>query len=529
MIGKKISFRHFFSQARNWRRLSQLGFLGLFLFLFLTTRNTGDNQLGYPVKFFLHLDPLHALTQMLSGNALPAIFFLALGVALFTAVMGRFFCGWVCPFGTLNHIVSKLQPLFAHKQKKTPDWDFVKYYILIFVLAGALFSLPLAGFLDPISLLIRSFTITFYPLFDFAGKEFFHALSETPIISPLSEPIYQSLRDKIFLIKDIYYMQAFFIGVLFLAILALNIWVKRFWCRYLCPLGALIGLLSKYSWFGKRHVSSCSGCMACSRDCDVNALPDSNETWKRSECLYLFQCTSACSTKELSFGFRKAEAGTPSVNMGRKRTLSALGVALLSLPLLKITPVARWKLLNPALIRPPGAKPEADFLSLCIKCGECMKVCPTGGLQPTLFEAGLSGMWTPFLVPRLGYCEYSCTLCAQVCPTQAIAPLNLKKKQKTKIGIAIIDRDTCLPHAHKIGCIVCEEVCPTAPKAIELDLVTVKGSSNSYSGGNLKLPKVNLERCIGCGICETSCPLVSKPAIFVQSFGESRSRKNSLS
>jgi formate hydrogenlyase subunit 6/NADH:ubiquinone oxidoreductase subunit I len=155
-----------------------------------------------------------------------------------------------------------------------------------------------------------------------------------------------------------------------------------------------------------------------------------------------------------------------------------------------------------------------------------MKVCTTNGLQPALFEAGLEGIWSPLLVPRLGYCEYRCTLCGQVCPTGAIRKLGMAEKEKVKIGLAMIDKGRCLPHAHATPCIVCEEVCPTSRKAVWFDTVTVKDRNGREKV--LQQPRVDSELCIGCGICEAKCPVVDRPAIYVTSIGESRSKTNQM-
>jgi ferredoxin len=155
-----------------------------------------------------------------------------------------------------------------------------------------------------------------------------------------------------------------------------------------------------------------------------------------------------------------------------------------------------------------------------------MKVCTTNGLQPTLFEAGIEGIWSPMLVPRIGYCEYRCTLCGQVCPTGAIKRLQLEEKAKVRIGLAMIDKSRCLPWAHARPCVVCEEVCPTAKKAIWFEDARVR----DRKGNSLvvKQPRVDLELCIGCGICEAKCPVLGRPAITVSNVGESRSRENQL-
>lgn len=164
------------------------------------------------------------------------------------------------------------------------------------------------------------------------------------------------------------------------------------------------------------------------------------------------------------------------------------------------------------LIRPPGAR-EDDILSKCIRCGECIRVCPTGGLQPGLGVAGWEGLWTPVLVPRLGYCDYSCNACGQVCPTEAIPRLDLEQKRQTVIGLAYIDRDRCIPWADGRDCIVCEEMCPVPDKAIFLEERTLTAALGGAT--TVRCPHVIRERCIGCGICEAKCPIKGEAAIRV--------------
>ena len=155
-----------------------------------------------------------------------------------------------------------------------------------------------------------------------------------------------------------------------------------------------------------------------------------------------------------------------------------------------------------------------------------MKVCLTNGLQPTLFEAGLEGIWSPVLVSRVGYCQYYCTLCGQVCPSGAIRYLSQAEKEKTKIGLAFIDESRCLPYAQGIPCIVCEEHCPTPKKAIWFEEGVLAGRDGTER--RVKQPRVDNDLCIGCGICEHKCPVVDQPAIYVTSIGESRSELNRL-
>jgi MauM/NapG family ferredoxin protein len=190
--------------------------------------------------------------------------------------------------------------------------------------------------------------------------------------------------------------------------------------------------------------------------------------------------------------------------------LASAGAAVAAVGLLKAAPAARRE--HPHLIRPPGAR-DSELLSKCIRCGACLKVCPTSGLQPSLLTAGWAGLWTPVLVSRLGYCDYSCHSCGEVCPTGAIPKLTLEEKRAEIIGVAYIDENRCIPWADGRDCIVCEEMCPLPEKAIVLeDQVSVDWQGEAVT---VRRPRVIRERCIGCGICEYQCPLNGEAAIRV--------------
>ena len=167
---------------------------------------------------------------------------------------------------------------------------------------------------------------------------------------------------------------------------------------------------------------------------------------------------------------------------------------------------------DPELIRPPGALAEADFLAKCIRCGECMKACPTNTIQAAFLESGLQGMWSPLLKMRVGYCEYHCNLCSQVCPTGAIGKLPLERKQKVKIGLSMVDRNRCLPYAYGRACQTCYDQCPLPDKAIAMVASEVKRGDKTLT---LKQPQIVSKLCIGCGICENKCPVTGQAAIRV--------------
>jgi MauM/NapG family ferredoxin protein len=214
------------------------------------------------------------------------------------------------------------------------------------------------------------------------------------------------------------------------------------------------------------------------------------------------------------------------LDLSRRAVLGAGVVGLSSGYLLHTHPLAGRKTFSAALIRPPGSLAEADFLAKCVRCGECMKVCPTNAIHPATFEGGLDALWSPVMKMNIGYCEYECTLCTQVCPTGAIREMPVPEKQKVRIGLAYFDRNRCLPYAYSRTCIVCEEHCPTPKKAIWFEEVQVLNARGDKV--TVKQPRIDAELCIGCGICEAKCPLKDQAGVRCTSAGESRNSDNKV-
>jgi ferredoxin len=237
-------------------------------------------------------------------------------------------------------------------------------------------------------------------------------------------------------------------------------------------------------------------------------------------CTLCMDCVDFCPQGIVKFGLKRPEGQPRPVDLTRRSVLAgiAAGAAIPGVAL-----AARLGFGSPPapyLLRPPGAAAdEKTFLSLCIRCGECMKVCPTNVLQPTIFEAGLEGIFSPRLAPRLIFeqsgCTYTCTLCGQVCPTGAIPRLTEQTKHDRPIGYAYFDHALCLPWAEGTPCIRCEEMCPTPEKAIKiLNTFTIKGEDGEDV--EIQQPYVDRDLCIGCGLCETNCPVEGTSAIRVQ-------------
>ncbi len=502
------------------RILAQLIFFSLFLYLLFFTRFTGQDTIGR-VEIFFHFDPLLGLTTALASRTIFTAFWLALITLLLTLILGRVFCGWVCPLGAVHQFFSFIfKKTRLHKPKRwgRSGLEF-KYFILLLVLITALLAVDLVGYLDPFSFLYRSFITAVIPWFAKINNLLLAFVYKINLAS-LGDGWNQFLAK---LALNQVFQQGFFLGLLFLLAITLNLVRERFWCRFLCPLGALLALFGRWSILRLRiNEEKCLHCHLCTLECETQANPYPAEEWRRPECVYCFTCASVCPTAAISFGLTPKPEPIPAINLSRRRLIFTSVLGAVALPFFKITPANKRAAAR--LIRPPGALPETQFLQKCVKCGECMKVCPTNALQPALSEAGPEGLWTPVLNPRVGYCEYYCSLCSQVCPTGAIKELTIEEKIKVRIGTAWVNKSRCIPYVVGSPCIVCEEHCPTSPKAIKLIKTEVKlpdGSTRTPLA-----PVIDLDLCIGCGICENKCPVVDEPAIFVTSVGESRSATN---
>ena len=299
--------------------------------------------------------------------------------------------------------------------------------------------------------------------------------------------------------------------LIFAGILALNAIRDRFWCRYLCPLGALLGLVSRFAWLRREVGDVCTECQRCARACPVGTIDPARQfASDPAECTVCLDCVPVCAKAGQGFTGHHRSAPQQVYDPSRRQFIASAGAAVVAVGLFAAEPAAVRP--GPRLIRPPGAQ-GTDFLSKCIRCGVCLKVCPTSGLQPSLAQAGWSGLWTPVLVPRLGCCDYGCNACGGACPTGAIPPLALEDKRLAVIGHAYIDQNRCLPWADNRNCLVCEEMCPVPEKAIILEDVKVTAPTGEMI--DIRRPTVVRDRCIGCGICENRCPLTGEAAIRV--------------
>lgn len=499
------------SSPRRWQRARQIvqwAALLLFLYLLLATVRRGAAIL--PGDLFLRFDPLAALAAQVGGRQLLPRLLPAVLTFAAAFLVGRVWCGWTCPLGTTLDYVT---PRRARRQADEPPaaWRAAKYVLLFAIIGAALFGNLSLMILDPVTIIGRTIITALLP-----GLNALVTSAETALypLQPLQGPlnwVESTLRGSLLAPNQPYYQLNVILALAFGGLLALNWLAPRFWCRYLCPLGALLALPARFAFWRPRAAESCNRCGACARACPTGAISSKGGfDVDERECVMCMDCQVACPERAVDFGRTVVSGPAHVYDPSRRQALGALGASVASIALLRSEPAARRD--SPWLVRPPGAR-DTDFLSTCIRCGACVKVCPTSVLQPAPLGLGLEGLWSPALVSRLGYCDYSCNACGQVCPTGAIPPLALAEKRRRIIGVAYIERNRCLPWASNRDCIVCEEMCPVAPKAVVLD---EEPATNADGGAiTVKRPRVILERCIGCGICEYQCPLGGPAAIRV--------------
>jgi polyferredoxin len=481
------------------RRIVQTLFLILFTVLFFLAADPLPSF--FPVDIFLRLDPLIALTTMLASRAIHAALFLSLVLVAATLLFGRFFCGWVCPLGTLIDFSKYIFPRRKTVPAEYPSLSHVKYYLLVLILTGCVLGFNLAGWLDPIAFITRVYTLLLYPFVYLLLNSGLDALRPLAVKLQLVTLSHQQFMQPLFYLNVITLF--IFSGVLFL-----NYFAERFWCRNHCPLGALLCVFSRRGMFKRQVSDACNRCMKCLRECPMAAIPKEPEKTAAAECIQCLHCSHICPQSAISFKPGAAPVGyTGALDLTRRGIFLSLGAGALATMTLKTSPFT--KLSDPRLLRPPGALPENVFSAKCIRCGECMKVCLTNTLQPCLWESGLDGIWSPRIVPRLAGCDQTCSLCGQVCPTGAIRALSLEEKKNAKLGTAVIDRERCLVWAEDKLCLICDEQCP-------YNAIIFKWQEG------VRRPFVVANKCNGCGFCEEKCPVKGESAIVVNPEGEIR-------
>lgn len=446
----------------------------------------------------LIIDPLVSLSTAIAAKSWVWSLTFAGIILAICVFIPRGFCGYICPLGSLIDLFDWIVGKRVTKFRVADDgwWVHIKYYLLSGVLIAAMFGVLLSGFVAAIPVITRGFLFVFKPFHDAAARGWHN-------VPPMNIGHIVSL-------------------VLFVGVLALGLLKPRFWCKYVCPSGAVFSLGNLFRATERKVESSCIKCNKCVEICPFDAIkPDF--TTRTTDCTLCQSCGGVCPTHAIKFVGRFNRISLKVVNdpptnetaIGRRGFLSA-GVGMATAAAVGIGSAVGIRKTGakladgtvPLPVRPPGSVPEQEFLQLCIRCGECFRACPNDVLQPLGFEQGLEGLWTPAVKADFAGCEPSCNACGQVCPTGAIRALSLAEKKSARMGLAIVNEKTCLPFAGREECQLCVDECNAAGyRAIEFVRHGTKADDegNPIDGTGMLAPVVREDLCVGCGLCQTRC------------------------
>lgn len=462
-----------------------------------------------------------SILKSLSAGKLVAASFIF--IIILTLLTGRTYCSFLCPLGISQDINSWLG---ARVRKKFKRYGYKKPHNIFryTVLSAVLLVTVLSGnhllvLLDPYSIFGRTMTFFIKPLAILLNNFASSVLDKFNVYSLAHITI------------DGYPLITYMLPLAFaLIIFTFSLAKGRLYCNTVCPVGTFLGLLSKLSLFRiKIDKSKCTKCGRCAVACKSSCMDSVNNKIDITRCVNCFDCVSICSGKAVSYGFvfgspkeekiktddvasEEKDASTKNDNDTSRREFVTTSVALLlGVPAVakaqeivtQTTAVSSLEETKMFPVCPPGAGNIDRFNEKCTACSLCINICPTRVLRPSVTEYGLFGMLQPVMNYKKGFCSYNCNACVEVCPTGALKPATLEAKQVIQLGVAQFIKDNCIVKLEKTACGACSESCPT--KAVQMV---------PYEG-NLVIPEVNPEICIGCGHCENACPMTPYKAIFV--------------
>ncbi len=487
-------------------------------FIFLDFRDLVPVKIYRSVTF---LQFVPSLMKYLTTFSLISAGFIV--VIIVTSLVGRVYCSAVCPLGIFQDLIARLgrkirkKPYRYKFRKPNSIWryGFLALPILICLFGGGLIGVY---FLDPYSIFGR-------------------------IILNFGQPVYQGVNNllaKIMESMNIYLlypediiMPGIVVCILPALMLIIIVWFSlrkgRLYCNSICPVGTLLGLISRVSVFQIRiREDRCTKCAKCAAVCKAGCIDLKHQTVDSSRCVACFNCIGQCSEDAIQYQPNKllkssqnqpvqtnnSESKNDKI-MGRRNALTRIAAAGLTLAGLSdklfssILPDSKKKIpskIKPAKnfpVSPPGSLGIRHFTSHCTACHLCVSACPTGVLQPSLNEYGLTGIMQPHMDYSTKYCNFDCTKCSEICPSGAILSISLENKKSTQIGQVHFIRDNCIVYSENTACGSCSEHCPTQA----VTMVPFKD--------NLTIPEINPEICVGCGACEYACPVQPYKAIYV--------------
>jgi ferredoxin len=462
--------------------------------------------------------PLHLLLSVQWIPALLSMNLVVLGILLvLNLFFGRIYCSIICPLGVMQDVLSWKSQFFRKKRKKirygyAAPKNILRYSILSFTLIVFIFgSSFLVILLDPYSTFGRIASQLFRPLAIWGNNALAY------ILSGMGNYTFYKVEQVSFV------PFAFGIALVFFLLITQMSWFKgRSYCNTICPVGTSLGLLSKISIF---HISisesSCTHCGACEKQCKSQCIDSKTMKVDDSRCVSCFNCISACKKNGITYEMRynkvKEIPIEHKVNNSRRTFLLSSGAAIASVALSGTNKIIgnNDPILSRKPVMPPGAKSIQHFNEHCTGCQLCVTKCPMQVLKPAALQYGLTGIMQPHLSFSTHiFCTYDCNICTNVCPTGALIPLGMEDKKLTQIGTANFRKTKCVVFAKEEDCGACSEHCPT--QAVHMI---------PYKNG-LTIPEVTKDLCIGCGACESICPVRPYQAIYVEgSTNQGKARK----
>lgn len=451
---------------------------------------------------------------------LPALLALNLGVVtalvLLTLLVGRAYCSVICPLGVMQDIIAWMSRKGKGRKNRysySPAKSALRYgVLLLFVLALAGGVGSVAALLAPYSAYGRIAANLFAPLYRYGNN----------LLALVSEHFdsYAFYSTEVWM-KG---LSTFIIAVVTLLVIGFLAWKNgRTYCNTICPVGTLLGMLSRFSLLRPViDTTRCNGCKLCARRCKAACINAAEHRIDYSRCVACMDCIDNCHQGAIRLQWRgrkqapdtAAQPEQGGVDRGKRSFLTATGF-LAAATTLK----AQQKKVDGGLaviedkqkparttpVLPAGTWSAAHFAQHCTACQLCVSACPNGVLQPS---SGLLTLMQPEMSFEHGYCRPECNRCSEICPAGAIRPITVADKLSTRIGHAVWVRKNCLPLTDGVACGNCARHCPTG--AIQMI------PSDKDNPESPKIPVVNTERCIGCGACEHLCPARPFSAIYVE-------------
>jgi ferredoxin len=454
-------------------------------------------------------DALNALPAI---QLIPAIFAGAAVIlavlCLLTLIFGRIYCSVICPAGILQDIFERISRIGRPKKKGkyrfrySKAYNILRYGILAATALPAIFGITeLVLLLDPYSNFGRIATNLFRPAAIWINNLLASALAAAGNYTLYNITVSISTG-------------ALIAAVIAFASFALMVYYRgRLFCNTICPAGTLLSLVSRYSLFRVTFDRTlCNRCGTCARICKSECIDSKNMRVDMSRCVTCFNCNGSCTKGALKYRFalpaanarqQTSKAGNGEISESRRSFITTGAVLAGSVPLAALAQGAGEKPAKKEPVTPPGSLSINRFKDLCTGCHLCVVQCPSNVLYPAGLEFGWSYMLKPYMSYRNSYCNYTCTVCSEVCPTNAIKPVTVEEKKEIQVGIANFYRDLCVVYTDENDCGACSEHCPT--KAVHMV---------PYMD-TLAIPQVEPELCIGCGGCESICPVRPDRAIVI--------------